>query len=1310
MIPLMRVCPENQDTMTSLENKLIQHLQDLLLQKTQKRSSSKALRAPGVEKSWMITGMRGCLPGYILSALAKSIENATSENRDFPLAVVVTPNEARASALAAELEFFLGPSPFNEEGMKVPWGTVLPQNAEMAYGDLGPDTELELERLGALFRLSQKFMGPFLILSVASLGQKLMPRKSFEEMSDMIGPGQTLDRQILIEALDRAGYRQMPVVEDPGCYSVRGAIVDVYSPAMCGPCRVEFDGDQIVDLRRFHTETQRTFAQLSILYIHPVRQTIPTSTRSPRMKLVEAAEACGCPSSKVNFILDEIKERVDFFGSESMLPVFHDTLEPLETYLPAHVAFIIEDHPRITSELSSLWSRLEEAHQNKLNIHRISFPPGDFFLDPTVIETMLKKRCIGELYNFETPLGKNPDYAQQSPAYSDSAGSLEEPSVIKNSTFGVAVKNGIDDLPDEDDTEDLSDKGSKQKLLFRLETMGHVELEAEVRRAAAERGKEVLAPLAREIRNWRADGLRVAVAVANERNAAKLKSLLKGYGVGVDPRMDHDTILPNGVSVMVGRISGGVLWPDGSMCVVSEDELFGVKNRRSPKKQTPGQALTDLSQLKDGDYVVHEIHGVGRYGGLERQVMGGVPADYLVIHYSGKDKLYLPVHRFSLVRRHVGASPGQGLRLDKLGGQTWEKKKSKVSKDIQQLAEQLLKVQAQRNALVGHCFHSGGELMAAFEATFPFEETPDQAAAIETTLSDMMSPAPMDRLVCGDVGYGKTEVAMRAAVLAVLDGKQTALLAPTAVLVEQHYKSFKERLRSFPISVGVLSRFRGKKSQNRTLEAVAEGQVDIVVGTHRLLSTDVRFKDLGLIIIDEEQRFGVAQKEKLKNLRALVDVISLTATPIPRTMQMALSGIREMSIIATPPPDRRSVHTYVCPYSPSTVTRAIRLELDRGGQVFFVVPKIGGPKKQEAHKHNPKLLPEKRKGGTPEGKRNTIKEPRPPKNASKIPSIEWWMEQIKGWLPKARVTMAHGQMDNRTLENTMVEFVNGEHDILVATSIIESGLDIPRANTILIMHADRFGLAQLYQLRGRVGRSHTQAYCYFMVDTLSGLTEKAKQRLAALERLSRLGSSFNLATEDLEIRGAGDVLGKKQSGQVAAVGFDTYFRMLEDAVSALKGEPVEKTKDCDLTYDIPAYLPDEWVPEPGQRLHYYQALARCESPESVAELVVEMEDLFGGCAPEEVTALAELTISKIRAKQMGAESLEISGKLLLLTIGEDSPLEPAKVLKLIKSNANYTIRPPRQIVKKLRAAGHMDRIHEVKNSLKELECCASRSY
>jgi len=773
------------------------------------------------------------------------------------------------------------------------------------------------------------------------------------------------------------------------------------------------------------------------------------------------------------------------------------------------------------------------------------------------------------------------------------------------------------------------------------------------------------------------------------------------------------------VLLRAGRLSSGFVWPEAGLVAVSEPELFGTTTRRRSSSRPKGRALADLGQLKPDDFVVHEVHGVGRYMGLVREVVAGVPADFMAIHYAGTDKLFVPVHRFSVVRRYLAGSPDYKPPLDRLGGVTWQRRKGKVTDLVRRLAEQLLQVQAQRASLPGHAFPDGGELMAAFEASFPYEETEDQLRAIEATVEDMQTGRPMDRLVCGDVGYGKTEVAMRAALLAVLGGRQVAVLVPTTVLVEQHLSTFSRRMDALPVQVAGLSRFTSKQQQKQILAGLADGIVDLVVGTHRLLSSDVRFRSLGLVVIDEEQRFGVAHKERLKELRSQVDVLSLTATPIPRTLQMAMVGLRELSVITTPPADRLAVRTFVCGYSPATLSEAIRFELARGGQVFVVVPRIGQDEpdrgaggKAEVEARSKQRRRGRGKGATAgsmaggRGQKGTGRARARGVVGRRVEGIEYWAEKVQSWAGGASVGVAHGRMDSRALERVMVDFVSGRHQVLVSTSIVESGLDIPNANTMIVMHADLFGMAQLYQLRGRVGRGSRQAFCYFVVDSIQGLTKQAGKRLSALERLSGLGAAFNLATEDLEIRGAGDILGQRQSGQVSAVGFDTYVELLHEAVAELRNETVAPhRKDCDLQHDLPAFLPDDWVAEPGQRLHYYQRLSLAGSEDEVSDVMAELEDLFGLPVPSPAELLADLTSLRITAETVGAERLELSGATMILNLTEDTPLDPEAVLKLVVNDHTYRLTPQHQLIKKLSTVNDMQRIEEARNGLQRLVAC-----
>jgi transcription-repair coupling factor (superfamily II helicase) len=796
----------------------------------------------------------------------------------------------------------------------------------------------------------------------------------------------------------------------------------------------------------------------------------------------------------------------------------------------------------------------------------------------------------------------------------------------------------------------------------RFAVADHRPLAAQMHRARAEKAEHLLMPLVRVLRDNLSEGVRSVVVSSSLQHAERMEGLLKGYGL--KPQLHRPGVaslaaeqahgegvhrfdlLEQGaqqagrLELRIGPLLRGFDLPLDRVALFSEAEIFGEKAVRKASRAPKKPSLGDLKNLEVGAFVVHQLHGVGRYKGLTKLPVrtGGVAVDFMHIEYDG-GTLYLPVWRLGEVQRYVGAE-GVTPRLDRLGGETWQKTRAKVSREVKKVAEELLQLYAQRQALPGHSFHldtDGEQLFQEFEATFPFEETPDQERAISDVLGDMETERPMDRLVCGDVGYGKTEVAMRAAVKAVLARKQVAVLAPTTVLVEQHFATFSQRCQDLPINITSLSRFRSRGEQVQVLKRLAEGGVDIVIGTHRLLSSDVRFKDLGLIIIDEEQRFGVAHKERLKKLRTQVDTLTLTATPIPRTLHMAMSGLREISIITTAPADRLAIRTIVARDNDDLLREGIKRELTRGGQVFFV--------------HN------------------------------RVETIGKWARRLHELMPELRILVGHGQMGAEELEKVMLDFVEGRADVLLCTTIIESGLDIPRANTMFVDRADTFGLSQLYQIRGRIGRSTQRAYCYLLVPPQESMTSDAKQRLAVLQRFSELGAGFNIASHDLEIRGAGDLLGVKQSGSIAAVGFELYTKMLEEAVAELRGQPITPPADPELTCDVPAYIPDEYVPDTGQRLDFYRRLSLAQDEEEIGEVLAEIRDRYGEL-PEEVNVLADVMVVKALGRRLCASTVELSESRLALALRSETPLQPAQVAKLVSvPKSPWKITPDQRLVR-----------------------------
>jgi transcription-repair coupling factor (superfamily II helicase) len=734
--------------------------------------------------------------------------------------------------------------------------------------------------------------------------------------------------------------------------------------------------------------------------------------------------------------------------------------------------------------------------------------------------------------------------------------------------------------------------------------------------------------LAGEIRTWRGEGFAVRLVVDDDRQSERLRQMLAEHDLEAWPNATLWS--PEGLAVIVGECGAGFQIPALGLIVLSEEEIFGAQRRRlrRPRFQR-GAAIASFTDLASGDLVVHEQHGIGRYHGLRTLQSEGHQADFLLLEYADGGRLYVPVERLDLISKYMGAPEG-AARLDRLGGGGWQRLKESVRAALREMAEGLLKLYAARSVAERPRFSEDTPWQGEFEGAFRFEETPDQLRAIEEVKQDMAGGRPMDRLVAGDVGYGKTEVALRAAFKAVADGRQAAVLVPTTVLAQQHYNTFLERFAAFPARVELLSRFRSPKEQKQVVAGLAAGTVDVVVGTHRLLSKDVTFKNLGLLVVDEEHRFGVAHKERLKQLRTAVDVLTLTATPIPRTLHMALSGVRDLSVIETPPLDRLPVETVVTPFSRTVIREAIERELGRGGQVFFV--------------HN------------------------------RIQSLASMTTFIKRLVPEARVVMGHGQMAERELESVMVKFVDGQADVLVSTAIVESGLDIPASNTIIINRADRFGLAQLYQLRGRVGRERQQAFAYLLVPADGRVDETAQKRLRVIEESTELGSGLRLAMRDLEIRGTGNLLGAAQHGHIAAVGFDLYSKLLAEAVRELKGEPATERVDPVISADVEALLPESYVPEVHQRLALYKRLAEIERAEEVADARAELTDRYGP-PPPAVEGLLDVVELRVAARALGIERVEAGNGRAVLTFAASTPVTPSHMLKAIAaSRGGLTLR------------------------------------
>lgn len=1156
-----------------------------------------------------VAGVRGCADAAVVAALARD---------DARPLVAVTEDLDAARRLAQDVRFLLGPTSADddEEG-----GTddaadvlVLATAESSPYADVNPDRRAAMSRMATLAHLAAGRKYRVLVVAASALARKLVPAEAVRAFTRKIVQEEELDRDGIVRALSESGYLRVPVVEDPGSFAVRGSLLDVWPPGADVPSRVELYGDLVLSIKPFDPSAQTTTAKDAAtareLWLPPARDAILSKENVARAKdrVSQLADMIDWPTTKTRALVDDVVQGRAFFGADAFLPAYYEHLAPLTSYLGADARFVLAAPAALTTTVRDELARAAEDAAAKAGSPH--FLPATFFRDEADIAADLAARSVVVLH---------------------------AAAIVGGESEGVAVY----------------ETAPADREPLHLAAQGHEDLTRAVKTARATKGRtSTLQPVARRIQHFRDSGLRVVLAARAQTQAERLAALLSHQGVrsrirpGVldpawlaRPRTDEDA----DAEIVTGPLTRGVVMPGEGWVLVTEEEIFGGRVHRARERKARDNArpfLEDLRSLNVGDYVVHVEHGIGRYLGLVHREVAGLTVDLLVVEYSGTDKLYLPVYRLNQIQKYSGGESGEP-KIDKLGGSTFSKTKARVKKAVRQMADELLRLYAERQAQAGDAIDPADDDYRAFEATFPFDETEDQARAIDEVNKDLETPRPMDRLVCGDVGFGKTEVALRAAFRVAMAGKQVALLCPTTVLAQQHFRTFEMRLGGYPITVASLSRFQSKKEQDETLARLKEGKVDIVIGTHRLLSKDIHFKSLGLLVVDEEQRFGVTHKERIKQLRVNVDVLTLSATPIPRTLQMAVSGIRDLSLITTPPVDRRAVRTVVTRYDDQVLKEAIGRELSRGGQVFYVYNRIEGLYEKAQRLHQ--LFPEARI------------------------AVGHGQMAVKGKKAAAAAASPEGDSDaaSSALEKTMLDFVEGRYDILCATAIVESGLDIPRANTIVIDRADLFGLAQLYQLRGRVGRSKERAYCYLVVPPPNAMTDEARARIEALERHTELGSGFKIASLDLELRGAGDLLGAEQSGNVASVGLDLFCNMLDEAVHELRGEPVVHDVDPELSFDVTALLPDDYVSDVGVRLSLYKRLASAVDEHAVSELGVEMEDRFGP-PPAEARCLVRLMTLKCELRKLRALGCEATAKSVTLHLREDTPLDPKKILDLVK--------------------------------------------
>ncbi|MCL2626638.1 MAG: transcription-repair coupling factor [Cystobacterineae bacterium] len=1145
-------------------------------------------------------GLHGAARGLLLSQLCKTTRQ--------PL-LCITADEASAEQLAQDIAFFFGGMGTLAEPriLKYPAATQQPWDAVIF------DAQTMANRLSVLFHLSQKTAGKIIVASLPSLAKKLMPVQQMNRLAELLAPGQEYARDVLALKLAHCGYRFSPLVEEVGHFSVRGDILDVFAPMSDWPFRLEYFGDYIESIRSFNPDTQKTIEHVDILHLLPACEWMysPHHQTQAQNALRALAETVHLPTSKLKERFSQVEQESFGAGMESLLPAFYaEKLHTFFDYLKAGdwqpILFFNAPEEQERS-LNEFYADMERSYQAALEREELTFPPSTLFLEYDELKTLL------------LPM----------PRLSGGGLTLENNPQILHFSFP-----------------------STQTLRESIR---------------AHHGEEsALAPFIEQLSNWRDMHMRTVVACGTLGQADRLKRLLSERNLRVDisqTPLDLEKLSwePTSLAkIFIGEISAGFVAEDQQLTLLSDEDIFGVRARPKTRRRRNELGFAqDFGDLKEGDLVVHTDFGVARYTGMTKMLVQNVENDFLVLEYAGKDKVYLPVSRMRLISKFSGGDPTK-VSLDRLGTTGWEKTKAKVKESLLKMAAELLQMYASRQAHPGFAFAPPNRYFHQFEADFEFEETPDQTKAIEDVLCDMQKPSPMDRLICGDVGYGKTEVAMRAAFKAVLDHKQVAVLVPTTLLAHQHVQTFKKRFADYPVHIEVASSLRKPKETAEIFKRTQEGKVDILIGTHKLLSSQLDFKNLGLLVIDEEQKFGVKQKEHLKKLKTQVDVVTLSATPIPRTLNMALGGLREMSIIATPPQDRRSIRTVVTKFDTQLIREAIQRELQRGGQVYFV--------------HN---------------------------RVQSIHSVEKLLKEI---VPNALIGVAHGQLGEGRLEGVMLDFIQKKIQVLLCTSIIESGLDIPAANTMIVNRSDTFGLAQLYQLRGRVGRSKERAYAYLLVPARKTITKEAERRLEVLQTCSELGSGFSIASHDLELRGAGNLLGEDQSGAIEAVGLELYTQMLEEAVAQMRGQALPNRIEPDVQLPVPAFLPDDYIPNVHQRLVFYKRFSQAASFEELDALRLELVDRYGH-APAEVDALQALMQLKIELRELSIRALETGAGKLVFSLGAHTNIEPAKLTRLLQtSKGRYRLTPEMKFIAQLE---NKELFPQAKQALSDLRQCTT---
>ncbi len=1078
---------------------------------------------------------------------------------------------------------------------------TLPSFEADPFSGVSPHAETQERRALGLWQI--RGGSPFVIVSGRSLIQRTVTPNEIAALGSVLIRDTDFAPEILIRSLFAGGYVRDEPLFGPGQFSVRGGIVDVWSPDADLPVRIEFFGDTVDSIRTFDAETQLSTGHLNEIAIAPMRE-ISVSQQDLKDWAFFARERFADQKFARN-----LKDRTDFADEGEIFSgwEFHIPLsKPLSASIFDHLAdfvFVIDEPIAVEQTLGELYEHLEHNYAAITQSGEIGLKPSDLFLPAKELRAHLENLRRIELRALgRTAAASDQEFEGENLNRGDGAMPESTGHAGRVSTFEPLFL-----FP-------TAEKAVEIEIQSRSTRKFHGDIQAFVTELGF-RSKS------------QSQQSKTEIVIQTPGMAERLEEILREYDASLTPD-----------AIRIGSLSAGFELPSFDLIYYAEGDIFGditeaaFRPAKGPAKRTKsklGAFISDFRDLKIDDYVVHIDHGIGLFSGLQTISSQGAEREFMLLIYADDAKLFVPVERMDLVSRYSSGETTSAT-LDRLGGIGWQKTKAKAKRAMRDMADELLRLYAERKLVSGHAFPPDAPWQHEFEDAFPYDLTVDQAAAIEDVKTDMETPAPMDRLIIGDVGYGKTEVAMRAAFKAVMDGRQAAILTPTTVLAYQHFESFKKRFAAFPVKIELLSRFRSTKEQKSVAESAGKGEVDVLIGTHRILSTDVKMPKLGLVVVDEEQRFGVGHKEKLKQLKKKVDVLTLSATPIPRTLNMSLLGMRDMSVIETPPRDRLAINTQVVQFSEGVIRSAIELELARNGQIFFI--------------HN------------------------------RVESIQAIAALVQKIVPNARVAVGHGQMNEKDMEQVMLDFIDYKYDILVATTIIENGIDIPRANTIIINRSDNYGLSQLYQLRGRVGRSNRRAYAYLLIPSEIELTPIARRRLSAIREFSDLGAGFRLAALDLELRGAGNILGGQQSGHLDALGFDLYTKMLERTIAEMRGDEIADETSVSINLGIDVSIPKDFISETSQRLRTYKRISSAETEDELTQIHAEIEDRYGRI-PRSVDNLFQYARLRKLAEKIAVVSIDKTADAVAIKLGESARVSPEKLLQFLAENEDAGFSP-----------------------------------